>query len=93
MAMASSSEAEHHLGVYSDLGLLERSIGERLMGRCAELRRMLFGLRRALLAAEVDRVREPSAVNESAILDSRLDDSGLTTQDGVAGTPGASSES
>jgi four helix bundle protein len=61
MAMASSSEAEHHLGAYSDLGLLERSIGERLMGRCAELRRMLFGLRRALLAAEVDRVREPSA--------------------------------
>jgi four helix bundle protein len=54
MAAASASEAEHHLIVASDLGLVEPRISERLVGRIIEVRRMLFGLRRALLVAEAD---------------------------------------
>ncbi|MFL5608007.1 MAG: four helix bundle protein [Gemmatimonadaceae bacterium] len=54
MAAASASEAEHHLTVASDLGLIEPGISARLAARIIEVRRMLFGLRRALLAAEDD---------------------------------------
>ncbi|MBA3670598.1 MAG: four helix bundle protein [Gemmatimonadaceae bacterium] len=49
MAIASCSEVEHHLSVCDDLGLMDRSIAERLERQTVELRRMLFGLRRALL--------------------------------------------
>jgi four helix bundle protein len=90
IAMASSSEAEHHLGVCCDLGLLERSIAERLMHGCAELRRMLLALRRALLAAEAERLRKPGAVKEPEADDSRLvltDDSLLVTRLPEAGEP------
>jgi four helix bundle protein len=54
MAAASASEAEHHLIVASDLGLIEEGISLRLTTRIIEVRRMLFGLRRALLAAEAE---------------------------------------
>jgi four helix bundle protein len=52
MPAASASEAEHHLIVASDLGLIEPRISARLTDRIIEVRRMLFGFRRALLAAE-----------------------------------------
>jgi four helix bundle protein len=54
MAISSASEAEHHLAVCADLGLMETTISARLAARCVEIRRMLFGLRRALLSAPPD---------------------------------------
>ena len=53
IAAASASELEHHLTVAQDLGMLDETIGARLVGRTSELRRMLFGLRRALLEREL----------------------------------------
>jgi len=50
MAIASASEVEHHLQVCDDLGLVERALVEQLVDRVTRLRRMLFGLRRTLLA-------------------------------------------
>ncbi len=55
MAIASASEVEHHLEVCNDLGLVERALVERLIERVTELMRMLFGLRRTLLAKESQR--------------------------------------
>lgn len=52
MAIASASEVEHHLNVCDDLGLIERATIERLIDRVTQLRRMLFGLRRTLLAQD-----------------------------------------
>jgi four helix bundle protein len=52
MAIASASEVEHHLRVCDDLGLLDRALIEQLVDRVTRLRRMLFGLRRTLLAKE-----------------------------------------
>jgi hypothetical protein len=46
------------LSVCCDLGLVDGTIGGHLMGRCAEVRRMLFGLRRALIATESRMARE-----------------------------------
>lgn len=54
MAISSTSEVEHHLTVCTDLGLVEESIVERLTGRCQEIRKMLYGLRRAILKADDD---------------------------------------
>jgi four helix bundle protein len=54
MAIASSSEVEHHLSVASDLGLVDEAIIGRLLARCIEVRRMLYGLHRALSKAEED---------------------------------------
>ena len=48
IAIGSVCEVEHHLTVYVDLGLLDESAVQRLLPQVAELRRMLFGLRRAL---------------------------------------------
>ena len=55
IAAASSSEVEHHLNVAGDLGLVEGVIVARMVARVVEIRRMLFGLRRALLSAEIGR--------------------------------------
>jgi four helix bundle protein len=52
MAISSTTEVEHHLSVCTDLGLLEDAVVARLTARCVEIRKMLFGLRRALLEAE-----------------------------------------
>jgi four helix bundle protein len=52
MAISSASEVEHHLGVCADLGLLDKWSKDPLVARCVEIRRMLFGLRRALIARE-----------------------------------------
>lgn len=54
MAISSASEVEHHLTVCTDLGLVDSIIVERLAERTVEVRRMLFGLRRALLEADSD---------------------------------------
>lgn len=60
IAAGSTSETEHHLTVACDLGLIEPGIAARLSDRVVEVRRMLFGLRRALLAADDDmRTPEP----------------------------------
>ena len=50
MAIASTSEVEHHLMQSCDLGVLDGVIATQLIERAVEIRRMLFGLRRALLA-------------------------------------------
>lgn len=52
IAIGSTSEVIHHLVVAEDLALLDRIVAARLIDRATELRRMLFGLRRALLAKE-----------------------------------------
>lgn len=52
MAISSASEVEHHLTVCIDLGLVEDAIAARLIGRCQEIRKMLYGLRRAILKAD-----------------------------------------
>lgn len=49
MAIASASEVEHHLMHSNDLGVLDRVIAAQLIDRVVEIRRMLFGLRRALI--------------------------------------------
>ena len=54
MAISSTSEVEHHLTVCTDLGLVDDSIVGRLTARCQEIRKMLYGLRRALLKADDD---------------------------------------
>ena len=54
MAISSTSEVEHHLTVCTDLGLVEESIVARLTDRCQEIRKMLYGLRRAILKADED---------------------------------------
>jgi four helix bundle protein len=54
MAISSTSEVEHHLTVCADLCLIDSTINERLTARCVEIRRMLFGFRRALLDADRD---------------------------------------
>lgn len=54
MAISSASEVEHHLTVCTDLGLVDSIIVDRLAERTVEVRRMLFGLRRALLEADSD---------------------------------------
>ena len=48
IAIGSVCEVEHHLTVCVDLGVLDASAVQRLLSEVAELRRMLFGLRRAL---------------------------------------------
>jgi four helix bundle protein len=55
IAIASANEVEHHLIVALDLSLVDQTIGRRIIGRCVEVRRMLFGLRRALLRAAAER--------------------------------------
>jgi four helix bundle protein len=50
MAIASASEVEHHLTQSDDLGVLDRVIARQLIDRVVEIRRMLYGLRRTLLA-------------------------------------------
>ena len=72
MAIASSSEAEHHLTVASDLGFLEGAIAERLIDRVVEARRMLFGLQRALLESGTKR-RSPMPRTPD-VEDSQLED-------------------
>ena len=52
IAAGSTTETEHHLTVACDLGLVEETIAARLIDRVVEMRRMLYGLHRALLAAE-----------------------------------------
>ena len=59
IAIGSAGETEHHLTVCGDLGLVDRVITDRLGDQAAELRRMLFGLRRALLEAETRERHEP----------------------------------
>lgn len=63
MAISSASEVEHHLTVCTDLGLVDDSIVSRLVGRCREIRKMLSGLRRAILEAEgeYDAKRSPNS--------------------------------
>ena len=48
IAIGSVCEVEHHLTVCVDLGMLDVGVIQRLLAQAAELRRMLFGLRRAL---------------------------------------------
>ena len=54
IAAASTSEVEHHLIVAGDLGVIEPPVLARLRADVVMVRRMLFGLRRALLAREAE---------------------------------------
>ncbi len=58
MAISSTSEVEHHLTVCADLRLINGAIVQRLAARSVEIRKMLFGFRRALLEAEDEEEKE-----------------------------------
>jgi hypothetical protein len=75
MAAGSASETEHHLTVACDLGLVDETIASRLIDRVIEVRRMLFGLHRALVAAETNEVKPPipSGETEADDRDSELE--------------------
>ena len=60
IAAGSASETEHHLTIALDLGVIGDPVAARLVSRTIEVRRMLFGLRRALLSREV---REPDGAD------------------------------
>jgi len=67
-AAASASEVEHHLIVAGDLGVIEREVLDRLCADVVAVRRMLFGLRRAILAREAEeRVGSRSTVREEQV--------------------------
>jgi len=61
MAISSTSEVEHHLTVCTDLGLVDDSIVGRLTDRCQEIRKMLYGLRRAILKADAEDDSSPDS--------------------------------
>jgi four helix bundle protein len=72
-AAASTSEVEHHLIAAQDFGLLDDAILGRLIAMVVEVRRMLFGLRHAILSREADEQRKVrSVVREEGVGDSRL---------------------
>lgn len=48
-AIGSAGEAEYHLTVCADLGILEQPMADLLIAQITDVRRMLFGLRRALV--------------------------------------------
>lgn len=52
MAIASASEVENHLQTARDLGVVSDSAHTKCVDRCVEVRRMLFGLHKALLRAD-----------------------------------------
>jgi len=52
IAAGSASEAEHHMTIAGDLGVIGSPVAGRLIDRIIEVRRMLYGLRRALLARD-----------------------------------------
>jgi four helix bundle protein len=79
MAIGSASEVEHHLSVCTDLGLVDTTVNTRLAARCVEIRRMLYGLRRALLSAAHDGQDSPP--------EGRLMTVQLTTHDSERGCP------
>ena len=58
IAIGSASEAEYHLTVCSDLGVLDQSVATHLVAQTTEVRQLLFRLRRALAM----RVQEREAV-------------------------------
>ena len=64
MAVSSATETEHHLTVAGDLGLIETSIASRLIDRVIELRRMLYGLHRALIVAAEEEPQRPGQGND-----------------------------
>ncbi|MFI5256632.1 MAG: four helix bundle protein [Gemmatimonadales bacterium] len=67
MAISSASEVEHHLTVCGDLGVIDSVIAERLIDRVVDIRKMLFGLRRALIDKDVQEraVRGPTGVQRT----------------------------
>jgi four helix bundle protein len=73
IAIGSTSEAQHHLLVCRDLGLLNEAIEERLTGRVVEVRRMLFSLRRAILEREAEaRSTQGARPSDAAAVDPEL---------------------
>jgi four helix bundle protein len=52
IAAGSAGEVQHHLTVAGDLGVIGAPVAARLSERVIEIRRMLFGLRRAVLESE-----------------------------------------
>jgi four helix bundle protein len=51
MAIGSANEVEQHLVQAEDLAVMDRNATQGLIGQVTEIRRMLYGLRRALLEA------------------------------------------
>jgi four helix bundle protein len=75
MAISSTSEAEHHLTVCGDLGLVDSAVVARLSRHCEEIRKMLFAFRRTLLHADTeDREKGPDLPADDLRLSA--DDSG-----------------
>lgn len=69
IAAASTSEVEHHLIVAEDLGVIAPPVLARLRADVVMVRRMLFGLRRALLAREA----EEQAASRSSVREELVD--------------------
>lgn len=64
IAIGSSTELEYHLLLGRDLGQLPRRDYDRLSANTVEVRRMLFGLRRAI--REGKKARKPAALAVSS---------------------------
>ena len=67
IAAASTSEVEHHLIVAGDLGAIDAPVLARLRADAVSVRRMLFGLRRALLARDEEQAASRSSVREELL--------------------------
>ena len=52
MAIASANEVENHLQTARDLGVMDEDSHRRSIDLCIEVRRMLFGLHKALVRAD-----------------------------------------
>jgi four helix bundle protein len=74
MAIASASEVEHHLRTAADLGIIGEAPHARGLTQCIEVRRMLYGLRRALVEAEA---------NERAVRIQKAPPSSRLTEDSI----------
>jgi four helix bundle protein len=70
MAASSATETEHHLTVAVDLELIEQSIAQRLIDRVVEIRRMLYGLHRGLIAADTGGPKGPTPPSDVSDSDS-----------------------
>jgi four helix bundle protein len=61
IAASLATEAERHLALAFELGVIDASIAARLVDRVVQLRRMLDALHRALLAAEARSPDDPTS--------------------------------
>jgi four helix bundle protein len=85
ISIKSASEADYRLELAHDVGVLPYRVWRRLAREVGEIRKMLFALRRTILAAEqlAEDTRPEQADPEPARegFDTQLEELGLTTDD------------